>query len=53
MKKKMMLVLAGITAVSAAFAVPAMAEGVTLHVTTTYSGEDSNMQNYKDSVAAW
>ena len=53
MKKKMMLVLAAITAVSAAYAVPAMAEGVTLNVTTTYAGEDGNAQNYKDSVAAW
>ena len=53
MKKKMMLVLAAITAVSAAYAVPVMAEGVTLNVTTTYAGEDGNAQNYKDSVAAW
>ena len=53
MKKKMVLVLAGMMAVSTAFAVPAAADGVTLNVTTTYAGEDSNAQNYKDSVAAW
>ncbi len=27
--------------------------GVTIQVTTTYAGEDSNAQNYKDAVAAW
>ncbi len=53
MRKNMVLVLAGITALSAAFAAPVMADGVTLNVTTTYAGEDSNAQNYKDSVAAW
>ena len=53
MKKKMVLLLAGLTAISTAFAVPAMAAGVTLNVTTTYAGEDGNAQNYKESVAAW
>ena len=53
MKKKMALMLTGIMAVSTAFAAPVMAEGVSLNVTTTYAGEDSNAQNYKDSVAAW
>ena len=53
MKKKMVLVLAGMMALSTAFAAPVMAEGVTLNVTTTYAGEDSNAQNYKDGVAAW
>ncbi len=51
--KKRLITLAGLMAISAAFAVPAMAEGVTINVTTTYAGEDSNAQNYKDSVAAW
>ena len=37
----------------AALSIPAMAEGVTINVTTTYAGEDSNAQNYKDSVQAW
>ncbi|MCR4694336.1 MAG: extracellular solute-binding protein [Pseudobutyrivibrio sp.] len=27
--------------------------GVTIQVTTTYAGEDTNAQNYKDAVAAW
>ena len=53
MKKKMTIALAGMMAVSAALAVPAMADGVTINVTTTYAGEDSNAQNFKDSVAAW
>ena len=53
MKKKMLLVLAGVTASMAISAAPALAAGVTLNVTTTYAGEDSNAQNYKDSVAAW
>ena len=52
MKKRMAVILAA-AAVSAAISAPAMAEGVTLSVTTTYAGEDSNAQNYKDSVAAW
>ncbi len=52
MKKRMAVLLAA-AAVSAAISAPAMAEGVTLSVTTTYAGEDSNAQNYKDSVAAW
>ena len=51
MKKRMALVLAAV--ISAAIAAPALAEGVTISVTTTYAGEDSNAQNYKDSVAAW
>lgn len=53
MKKKMTIALAGMMAVSAALAVPALADGVTINVTTTYAGEDSNAQNFKDSVAAW
>jgi len=28
-------------------------KGVTIKVVTTYAGEDSNAQNYKDAVAAW
>lgn len=53
MTKKFAAALAGMLAVSAAFAVPAMADGVTINVTTTYAGEDGNAQNFKDSVAAW
>ncbi|MCR5733046.1 MAG: extracellular solute-binding protein [Lachnospiraceae bacterium] len=29
------------------------ASGVEINVTTTYAGEDSNAQNFKDAVAAW
>jgi len=53
MKKKMALVLAGMMTLSTVSALPVMADGVTLSVTTTYAGEDSNAQNYKDSVAEW
>ena len=53
MTKKLAMTLAGVVAASAAFSAPAMAEGITLSVTTTYAGEDSNAQIYKDSVAAW
>ncbi len=54
MKKSMVMAMAGVMAASTmAIAVPAMADGVTLNVTTTYAGEDSNAQNYKDGVAAW
>ena len=53
MKKNHVITLAGIMAVSAVLAAPAFAEGVTINVTTTYAGEDSNAQNFKDSVAAW
>ncbi|MCR4656127.1 MAG: extracellular solute-binding protein [Lachnospiraceae bacterium] len=28
-------------------------QGVEINVTTTYAGEDSNAQNFKDAVAAW
>ncbi len=28
-------------------------KSVKLSVTTTYAGEDTNAQNYKDAVAAW
>ena len=52
MTKKFAAALAGMLAVSAAFAVPALADGVTINVTTTYAGEDGNAQNFKDSVAA-
>ena len=52
MKKKLAVTLAGIMA-AAVCASPALAEGVTINVTTTYAGEDSNAQNFKDSVAAW
>ena len=51
--KKAMITLAGVLFASAALAIPAMADGVTINVTTTYAGEDSNAQNYKESVAAW
>ena len=53
MRKNHVITLAGIMAVSAVLAAPAFAEGVTINVTTTYAGEDSNAQNFKDSVAAW
>ena len=53
MTTKLAITLAGVVAASAALSAPAMAEGITLSVTTTYAGEDSNAQIYKDSVAAW
>ena len=53
MTRKLAVTLAGTVAAAAAFCAPAMADGVTLSVTTTYAGEDSNAQIYKDSVAAW
>ena len=53
MKKRMLLTMAGAMALSAAFAAPALADGVSLNVTTTYAGEDSNAQNYQDGVKAW
>ena len=52
MKKRLAATLAGIMA-AAVCASPVLAEGVTINVTTTYAGEDSNAQNFKDSVAAW
>ena len=52
MKKNLTMAVAGMM-LAAAFAAPAMADGVTINVTTTYAGEDSNAQNFKDSVAAW
>ena len=52
MTKKFAFTMAAVVA-AAAFSAPAMADGVTLNVTTTYAGEDSNAQNFKDSVAAW
>ena len=54
MKKQLAVLLAGTMAMTALVgAVPAMAEGVELNVTTTFAGEDGNAQNFKDAVAAW
>ena len=53
MKKQIALTLAGVMAATTLFAVPAMADGVELNVTTTFAGEDGNAQNFKDAVAAW
>lgn len=53
MKKKLAVILAGAMACTMLTAVPAMADGVELNVTTTFAGEDGNAQNFKDAVAAW
>ena len=53
MKTRLMTAVSGVVLASAMISVPALADGVTLNVTTTYAGEDSNAQNYKESVAAW
>lgn len=53
MKKKLAVLLAGAMACTMLTAVPAMADGVELNVTTTFAGEDGNAQNFKDAVAAW
>lgn len=53
MNKKMILSLAGMMTAAMAFGTAVQAEGVNLSVTTTYAGEDSNAQIYKDSAAAW
>ena len=52
MMKKLALTCAALAA-AAALAVPAAADGITINVTTTYAGEDSNAQNFKDAVAEW
>ena len=52
MMKKLALTCAALAA-AAALAVPAAADGTTINVTTTYAGEDSNAQNFKDAVAEW
>ena len=38
---------------SASVSEPAKAEPTTIRVVTTYAGEDSNAENYKNEVAAW
>lgn len=57
MRKALALVLAGVMAVSMVGCGTQEGESkkksVKLSVTTTYAGEDSNAQNYKDAVAAW
>lgn len=53
MKKKLAVLLAGAMACTMLTAVPVMADGVELNVTTTFAGEDGNAQNFKDAVAAW
>ncbi len=51
--RKLWVTMAAVAAGSMVMSLPALADGVTLNVTTTYAGEDSNAQNYKDAVAAW
>ena len=53
MKRKLAWTLAAAMTAGALMSVPAFAEGVTINVTTTYAGEDSNAQNFKDAVAEW
>ncbi len=53
MIKKSALILAGTLLGCTAFASAAMADGVTISVITTYAGEDSNAQKYKEAAAAW
>ena len=54
MKKRLAVLMAGALACSMfSGALVANAEGVELNVTTTFAGEDSNSQNFKDAVAAW
>ena len=53
MRKQTAVILAAAMSLSALTAVPAMADDVTLNVTTTFAGEDGNAQNFKDAVAAW
>lgn len=55
MKKRVLsALLCGITAI-AMFPVGVMAEGdgVTLNVTTTFAGTESNVQLYQDTIKAW
>ncbi len=54
MKRQLAVLLAG-AMLCGTFAAPMMAgaEGAELNVTTTFAGEDSNAQNFKDAVAAW
>ena len=51
--RKMAIGVAGLLVAALAMAGSVQAEGVKLSVTTTYAGEDSNAQIFKDSVAAW
>ena len=53
MTKKTALILAASAAAALTMTQAAYADGITINVTTTYAGEDSNAQNFKDSVAAW
>ena len=53
MRRKLAWTLTAAMIGSALMAAPAFADGVTINVTTTYAGEDSNAQNFKDAVAEW
>ena len=53
MKKQTAILLSAAMSMTLLGAIPAMADSVTLNVTTTFAGEDGNAQNFKDTVAAW
>ena len=53
MRRKLAWTLTAAMVAGALMAAPAFADGVTINVTTTYAGEDSNAQNFKDAVAEW
>ena len=53
MRRKLAWTLTAAMVAGALMAGPAFADGVTINVTTTYAGEDSNAQNFKDAVAEW
>ena len=53
MRSKLAWTLTAAMVAGALMAAPAFADGVTINVTTTYAGEDSNAQNFKDAVAEW
>ena len=51
MKKALAVVLTGICAASVPMG--AMADGVTLNVTTTFAGTESNVENYQNVIKDW
>ena len=53
MRRKLAWTLTAAMVAGALMAAPAFADGVTINVTTTYAGEDSNAQHFKDAVAEW
>lgn len=53
MRKQLAFLTAGAMMCSMLGAVPALAEGTELNVTTTFAGEDGNAQNFKDAVSEW